>query len=247
MKKLISLALALVLVLTAAPAAVFAKTAAPARPITSGEVEIDEDGSDGYTGDYVVIYNPATSGYSGASTGNMSGLIETDVGENGIAQPEPVQADRAYKIDVDHEMAEEAKANGVEPNNDGAGMAISFNVGDTHNFQLNSSYCPLSNTNVQFKVLARGEHCYIWTPTSTASNVYPLDTIDPTFADICAAEFDSKFDLMQSSFGNHTNGSQGDGRLNILYYNIDDGWQPGEGYVAGFFSRVTFTATICRS
>ena len=85
-------------------------------------------------------------------------------------------------------------------------------------------------------MLAKGEHCYIWTPTSTAANVYPLDEIDESFAQICADEFDSKFALMQSSFGDHANGSQGDGRLNILYYNIDDGWTPGNGYVAGFFT-----------
>lgn len=106
--------------------------------------------------------------------------------------------------------------------------SLSFNVGDTHVFSLYSSYCPLPNSNVEFEVLAKGEHCYIWTPTSTAANVYPLDEIDESFAQICADEFDSKFALMQSSFGDHANGSQGDGRLNILYYNIDDGWTPAE-------------------
>lgn len=235
MKKLISLVLSILLVLSAVPTA-FAGTTASERLINSGCVEIDDDGSDGYTGDYVVIYNPSTSYSNSASTGNMSGLIETEVGEASMPVPQ-LGSDRPYRIDIDGEMAEEAKANGIgKPADNGAGAQISFNVGDTHTFQLNSSYCPLANSNVQFKVLAKGDHCYIWTPTSTAENVYPLDAIDPSFADICAAEFDSKFDLMQSSFGNHTNGSQGDGRLNILYYNIDDGWQPGQGYVAGFFS-----------
>lgn len=41
--------------------------------INTGSLEIDDDGSDGYSGDYVVIYNPGTS-TSGASTGNMTGL-----------------------------------------------------------------------------------------------------------------------------------------------------------------------------
>ncbi|MBQ5548768.1 MAG: InlB B-repeat-containing protein, partial [Prevotella sp.] len=85
------------------------------------------------------------------------------------------------------------------------------------------------------KCLYVGQHCYIWTPTSTASNVYPLDKIDSSFAKLAADEFDSKFSLMQSSFGTHTNGSQGDGKLSILYYNINDGWEPGKGYVGGFF------------
>ena len=73
------------------------------------------------------------------------------------------------------------------------------------------------------------------TPTSTTGSYYPLDQIDSSFAQMAANEFDSKFDLMQSSFGNHTNGSSGDGKLHMLYYNIEDGWQPGQGYIAGFF------------
>ena len=200
--------------------------------INTGSLEIDDDGSDGYSGDYVVIYNPGTS-TSGASTGNLTGLIETQVGGssvNGEINSDP----RGYTIDVDAIIAEANKALDIAP--DAIGETLPFEVGDTHTFSLYSSYCPLPNSSVEFEVLAKGEHCYIWTPTSTADNVYPLDEIDESFAQICADEFDSKFDLMQSSFGNHTNGSQGDGRLNILYYNIDDGWTPGNGYVAGFFS-----------
>lgn len=51
--------------------------------INTGSLEIDDDGSDGYSGDYVVIYNPGTS-TSGASTGNMTGLIETQVGDSSV-------------------------------------------------------------------------------------------------------------------------------------------------------------------
>lgn len=200
--------------------------------INTGSLEIDDDGSDGYSGEYVVIYNPGTSS-TGANTGNMTGLIETEAGDASVKGE--IKADpRGYVIDVDDIIAEEDKVLDLAP--DVIGETLSFEVGDTHTFSLYSSYCPLPSTNVEFEVLAKGDHCYIWTPTTTADNVYPLDEIDESFAQICADEFDSKFDLMQSSFGNHTNGSQGDGRLNILYYNIDDGWTPGNGYVAGFFS-----------
>ena len=233
MKRTLSILLAALLLFSAAPiSAVPQETAA--RGITTGNVEIDDDPTGGYTGDYVVIYNPGTSSYSSLSTGNMSGRIVTQLG--GVSAPvEAEVSDRPYVIDVDGRLAEEAKAMEPVPERDMEAEGLSFNVGDTHNFTLYSSYCPLPNNSVQFKVLAKGDHCYIWTPTSTASNVYPLDSIDPSFAQICADEFDSKFELMQSSFGNHSNGSQGDGRLNMLYYNIDDGWTPGNGYVAGFF------------
>lgn len=233
MKKILSIILSFALLLTVIP--VFAITADEkndTRLINQGALEIDDDGSDGYSGDYVVIYNPGTSAYDSANTGIMTGLIETEI--NGVAGEvlSYKKNDRPYIIDVDEEF--------IDKNMDKPmfeeGKSISFEVGDTHTFSLYSSYCPLPNSNVEFEVLAKGEHCYIWTPTTDAANVYPLDSIDESFAQICADEFDSKFDLMQSSFGNHTNGSQGDGRLNILYYNIEDGWTPGEGYVAGFFS-----------
>ena len=232
MRKALSILLAALLALAILPA-YGAPQEAEERAVASGSVELDFDGSDGYSGDYVVIYNPGTSSYTGVSTGSMAGLIETEIEGSKSAPLGPSDTDRPYVIDVDGRLAEEAKELPA-PERDMQAQ-VSFNVGDTHTFSIYSTYSPVSSSSLQFKVLAKGEHCYIWTPTSTASNVYPLDSIDPSFAQRCADEFDSKFDLMQSSFGDHTNGSQGDGRLNMLYYNIDDGWQPGQGYVAGFF------------
>ena len=224
MKKATAAALALLLLLFCMPFGASAK-------VSTGTV-IDTDGSDGYTGDYVVIYNPATEASSSLSTGNMAGLIETEIGAKGeTARP---VSDEPYKIDVDPYFAELAKqelpkyeAPVEEP------VRASYNVGDTHSFMI-MNYSP-DGMFMQFKVLAKGEHCYVWTPTSTNANVYPLDQIDPSFAQMAADMFDSKFDLMQSSFGDHSNGTSGDGRLNLLYYNIDDGWEPGQGYIGGYF------------
>ena len=236
MKKFISIMLAL-LVTAVVPLSAFAKSAAEQKLIAD-EATIDTDGSDGYSGDYVVIYNPNTDVYANSLfTGNMGGLIETEIGINTMPNKETVLADTPYLIDVDGRLAENAKAAGIESYicKDGDDQRdLSFEVGDTYEFSL-MFYSPLPDLNIEFKVLAKGEHCYIWTPTSNDENVYPLDSIDPSFAQIAAAEFDSKFDLMQEYFGDHANYG-GDGRLNILYYNIDDGWQPGQGYVGGYFS-----------
>ena len=70
-------------------------------------------------------------------------------------------------------------------------------------------------------------------------NTYPLDTLGADFAAKAAAEFDSKYDLMQYSFGDHNCEFlplNDDGKLNMLYYNIIDGWTPGVGYMAGWFN-----------
>ena len=44
---------------------------------TVNEIVLDTNGVDGYTGDYVVAYNPSLDETKGASTGNLTGLIET--------------------------------------------------------------------------------------------------------------------------------------------------------------------------
>lgn len=253
MKRFISIVLSILIVLTTTSLTAFAESApsvsgfekdSALKLLNTGALEIDDDGSDGYTGDYVVIYNPLVETYSELSTGNMSGLIETEVGIQNVFEEYPLynaDNDFPHVIDIDSILAAEAEEAGILPSElseerDGA-QTLSFEVGDTHTFELYSSYNPLPSSNVEFEVLAKGDHCYVWTPTSTQSNVYPLDEIDESFAQIAAEEFDSKFALMQSSFGDHTNGNLGDGRLNLLFYNIDCGWTPNSsGYIAGFFT-----------
>ena len=199
---------------------VYAMEAAPeAEPVRGvhNYVVIDDDATGGYEGDYVVIYNPATSSSTSYSTGTMTGLIETSVGTNSYAAPtKAADAEKApYKIDVDPQMAEIAKTAKVEEAPEPT--KASYNVGDTKTFSIYASYSPTGSGSVQFKCLYVGSHCYIWTPSSSSNNTYPLDTIDSSFAQMAANEFDSKFDLMQSSFGNHTNGTNGDGKLHMLY------------------------------
>ncbi|MBQ1756678.1 MAG: hypothetical protein IIZ96_08020, partial [Oscillospiraceae bacterium] len=232
---LLSVVLVICMLLSTFP--VFAFEAGPAleEPVrtVNSTIIIDDDASGGYEGDYVVIYNPATSSSTSYSTGTMTGLIETSVGTSSYAQTrQPADSDRPYKIDVDSRLAEYAKTAEIEPAPEGT--RASYSVGSTKTFSLLNAQTNASYS-LQFKCLYVGQHCYIWTPTSTTGSYYPLDQIDSSFAQMAANEFDSKFDLMQSSFGNHTNGSSGDGKLHMLYYNIEDGWQPGQGYIAGFF------------
>lgn len=115
MKKIISIMLSLCLAVTtlaaALPSSVAAKTQVTPNLINTGDVEIDTDGSDGYSGDYVVIYNPSTSSYGDMSTGNMSGLIETEVGvgATGANRGSLPVSDKGYVVDIDSELAEADK------------------------------------------------------------------------------------------------------------------------------------------
>ena len=254
MKKIISIMLACLLVFGAFPLSLIAESGAsepevhpaigakPAldegdgtRQINTSSIAIDSDPDGGYEGDYVVIYNPSESATSSMSTGNMSGLIDTTISANMMDTrgEDEFAGNEMYRIDVDQYLAEEARKlmgdKPLPPDGDGT-KATSYNVGDTANFKL-SYYSPFSTSTVQFKVVAKGDHCYVWTPSSSGSNSYPLSSAD---AQTAMQAFESKFDTMNSSFGDHRIGN-GDGRVNILYYNINDGWNGNGGYIGGYF------------
>ncbi|MBR3076411.1 MAG: starch-binding protein, partial [Oscillospiraceae bacterium] len=203
---------------------------------------IDEDAAGGYEGDYVVIYNPATSSSTSYATGTMTGLIETSVNQNAVPQTKAQNERPSLIIDVDGAINERNRA--ADPNygkiEEGIPTrATSYNVGDTKSFTI-SSYNPGSGSSLTFKVLAVGAHCYIWTPSQNETNYYTLDSIDPSYAQQAADEFDRMYSLMNSSFGNHSNGSNGDGKVSLLFYNIDDGWNGSGGFVAGYFSSASY-------
>ncbi len=254
-KKLVCLVLCLLMVLSVLPSIAAAEaepeeTDFPSEPLAAvGEtpvvrgvhntVIIDDDPTDGYEGDYVVIYNPSTIASNSLSTGNLTGLIETTVEPDILPNPDmsvlPESELSIWKIDIDSQL-EKPK---VPYRSDPTATKDSYTVGSVKTFEILEQYSPTGSDMMEFECLYVGEHCYIWTPTSSANNTYPLDEIDSSYAKMAADEFDSKFDLMQSSFGDHENGS-GDGKLHMLYYNIDEGWNGSGGYVAGFFYAYDF-------
>ena len=158
MKKIISIMLSLCLAVTTLaavlPSSAAAKTQVTPNLINTGDVEIDTDGSDGYSGDYVVIYNPSTSSYGDMSTGNMSGLIETEVGvgATGANRGSLPVSDKGYVVDIDSELAEADKKAGVDSRSNIGSIgteSLSFNVGDTHVFS------PVSYTHLTLPTTSR--------------------------------------------------------------------------------------------
>lgn len=231
MKRFLSLLTAAIMLFAVVPAGA---NAPGSRGISSGTI-IDADGSDGYSGDYVLIFNPSTMIDNVKSTGDMSGLIEREVEPYEWKERDDTHV-RYPMRDVDMELAREAKAKGEFSPAKESKAPLEFEVGDTRPFII-SWYSPTGSPVVTFKVLAKGEHCYVWTPVSDDPNVWPLDRLDPDYAQDAADVFDSKFDLMLESFGEHDNGMYGDGRLNLMFYNIDDGWEYQDpiAYIGGYF------------
>lgn len=190
---------------------------------------IDDDATGGYDGDYVVIYNGSSSSSSSASTGTMTGLIQTSISSSQQTR-ESSDEPELNIIDVDSMMPF------VEREQTNSATRKTYSVGDTKSFTI-SYYSPSSSSQgsgtVTFKLVYAGAHCYIWEPTNSA--YYPLSTIDSTYPETVANVFDSKFDLMQSSFGDFSD-PQSNGKVNLMFYNINDGWSGiSDGYVAGYF------------
>ena len=202
LRSILSLLLVLLLLVPTLPAAAATDSSENGNQrIVNNSIIIDDDATGGYEGDYVVIYNPATSSSTSYSTGTMTGLIETTIEPN--ITPFHMQNasgpdERPYKIDIDGQLREQAEKSSellsVEPPMEP--VKASYNVGDTKTFRIYQSYSPTGNSSVSFECLYVGSHCYIWTPVSSSNNTYPLDEIDSSYAKLAADEFDSKFDLM---------------------------------------------------
>ena len=211
------------------------------RCINTG-VTIDTDPAGGYTGDYVVIYNPGSASV-GESTGSLAGKIVTDLSANVVptrAADKEVNEDIPYVIDVDYEVSQITPD---VPAPEFAETRDAYVLGSTRSFGL-YNYPPVSGyeTSFTFKVIAVGQHCRVWTPVNSA--YHPLDLINEGYAQTAADRFDEKFELMQASYGNF-NDVVGDGKVELLFYDIGDGWQPGQGYVAGYFWQEDYRYNNC--
>lgn len=217
------LAAALCLLLAASPAA-FAKNAAVIKTVPDECAVIDTDGSDGYSGDYVVIYNPSVSASSGLYTGALTGLI---TGVDGAAE-QPA----AEELDITASLLTEYRGEFGEMHSafEGRSETTEYSVGDTLTYVLND-YSPAGGE-VEFKVLAVGEHCYVWTPSGDDPALWPLDGIDESFAQEACSNFDACYPAVAQYIGSYTEGV----KINLLYYNIEDNWQTGNPYISGFFS-----------
>ena len=196
------------------------------------------DSTGAYTGDYIIIYNPDYKDTTGKSTGTLTNLISTAIDEHldGTTtqiNPDELCGDEVCQYCGTPEMME-SESQEVPCGEEFKGERISYAVNSTRNFKLSQS--PTSSDTIGFTCLAVGEHCYVWTPTNkTTTILHPLDSIDTGYAQTYADEFDAKFDLMRSSFGDHWNGSSGDGKVHLVFYNINNNdW-------LGFFSVNDFT------
>ncbi|MCR5611189.1 MAG: dockerin type I repeat-containing protein [Clostridiales bacterium] len=232
-RKYLAIALAFLLSVLSVPANAN-ESAVPTR-LVRDEVVIDDDPEGGYEGDYVVIYNPGDSAF--LSTGTLADKIIHSVNTYTPAnccEPElpgitECCATDSFVTEEDREFFEKGLLN-AEP------ARTDYPVGSTKTWIMGNHNPDGNGADIEFKVLYIGEHCRIWTPVDGGpnDNYYPLDEIDGSYAELIAASFDLKYDLMTSRFGNFSD-LNGDGKVNLLFHKIKD------NSIAGYFSGSDLT------
>lgn len=199
-------------------------------PVRAPEVTFDTDPIGGYKGDVVLIYNPNTSPQSALSTGNMQGVIQA-------SNPHP-RSDLPGMLDVDQQVKHHS---GLFPPSGGISPQASYQVGSRQSFYVDPYYSANGQYLLTFECLAVGEYCCVWSLDPGGPNGPSLGEIDPSLAQSLANEFDLCCPQLLSVFGQESWPRWfSSSKLNILCYNISDGWQPAGGsFIGGYFSADT--------
>lgn len=171
---------------------------------------LDRDGSDGYTGDLVLVYNPALQGGSNPM-GILDGLVETT--ENHIPTREGtyLQTTDIYK-EADPCLTDTVRqANPCYDLENGdlwqAGFQRVFRMGYGMPEEM------------LFQVTAVGERCRVWSPINPAYG--PLEGIDPAYPEQLVREMDEAIPLLEQTFGKIPD-VRGDGKMNILCFDFNN-------------------------
>lgn len=170
-------------------------------------------------GNYVVISNESTSEIETANTGTFSL-------DDYISTAKNANLDlAAYKMDYVKPFNKS-----ITPSKKRFSLNSLFtvrNVGDTNIFVvfdiLNFDYVEIEAT-----LKSTGTKCDIWVKTDD----YNMSTAD---ANKIATEFDSKIASKITSIFGQPSDTDNNGKINILCFDIKDGFSGSGGYVAGYF------------
>lgn len=182
---------------------------------------LPERETESYEGDYVLAFNPSESVSDSKATGTVS-----DVKSRGVSDAK--DGEKSYPIYLSIPATEEQEAQLREQMKKPVAMKTTYSVGDIHSWTV-MNIQTYTNSSVKFECIGVGEYCYIW--TATDADYAPLDA---TYVDTVINEFDSNYPMMQEAFGDFYS-PDGSGKVNILFYDIKDGYTGSGGYVGGYF------------
>lgn len=184
--------------------------------VTEGNYEetltafLDRDGSDGYAGDYVLVYRPVLEGGS-KPIGTLDGLVETTTNQVPSHEGTYLQTSGIYN-EADPYLTDEIRQADICYDLTDGDL---WQVGFQRVFYANHPRLP---NEMLFQVSAVGERCRVWSPVNPAYS--PLEGIDPSYPEQLAREMDSAIPVLEQSFGAIPN-SRGDGKMNILCFDFN--------------------------
>lgn len=170
---------------------------------------LDRDGSDGYAGDYVLVYHPQLGG-GPKSMGILDGLVETAASQAPFREDAYLQTTGIYK-ENDPYLTDEIRQ--ADPCYD-LDHGDLWQVGFQHIFYVGSGF----PEEMLFQVSAVGDRCRIWSPVNPAYG--PLEGVDPSYPDQLAREMDLAIPVLEQFFGAIPD-IRGDGKMNILCFDFD--------------------------
>ncbi len=172
-------------------------------------------------GNFAVISNQSTDGTTTENTGTFS-LDNTNPTTENLNST-------SYRKDFIKPLNENF-LNNISTNNISQSMLITFtiyNVGDTNTFwAFNIETYTYNQITATLK--SSGTYSNVWVKTTD----YDMSTVD---ADRITAEFDSNiFPIITEVFGQPSD-TDSNSKVNILCFDIKDGFSESGGYVAGYF------------
>ena len=172
---------------------------------------LDRNGSDGYAGDYVLVYRPTLEGGS-KPMGTLDGLVETISNQVPSREGTYLQTTDIYKEKDPYLTNEIRQADPCYDLTDGD----LWQVGFQRIFYVSNWGLP---GEMLFQVSAVGERCRVWSPVNPAYG--PLQAIDPSYPEQLAREMDVAIPILEQTFGAIPD-IRGDGKMNILCFDFDN-------------------------
>jgi hypothetical protein len=169
---------------------------------------------------YAVISNESTDGYATQSTGTFSMK-----GENFSQNPKIKQG--KYKVDVNKPF-DKAASKGKLVEKSSNFIKPSYSVGDRKQFWV-TDFTSSTDYQINARLAYSGPKANVWV------NDNDLTFVSDVQAKVLGSEFEQKvYPAVTNNFGSESN-VDGDGKINILCFDIQDGFSGSGGYIAGYF------------
>lgn len=176
---------------------------------------LDFDGSDGYEGEYVLVYNPDPDTGKKKDMGTLEGLLETE-----IPYFAPLPEEEKTEIPVMPLISEEELTEGEPDEEDPWGIGFEREI---YFYGDSSPIRPGEEKKEVFRVAYTGNYCRVWSPVEDAYQ--PLESIDEKLPAYVAGQFDRDYSKLREVFGEIPE-LDGGKKVNILCYKM-------QGYFAG--------------